>query len=51
VSVPEKKLRLAVWHNLFSGGGKRALRYHADGLDRLENPLHDLIAEKNGGAH
>ncbi len=27
-----RKLRIAVWHNLPSGGGKRALYYHVEGL-------------------
>ena len=29
---PTKKLRIAVWHNLPSGGGKRQLYYHVKGL-------------------
>ena len=28
----ERRLRIAVWHNLPSGGGKRALYYHVKGL-------------------
>jgi len=27
-----RKLKIAVWHNLQSGGGKRALYYHVEGL-------------------
>lgn len=27
-----RKLKIAVWHNLGSGGGKRALYYHVEGL-------------------
>src|SRR4030043_1794010 len=27
-------MRIAVWHNLNSGGGKRALHYHIEGLTK-----------------
>src|SRR6266516_3554194 len=54
------KMRIAVWHNLPSGGGKRALYYHVRGLvekghsveawcpstsDRNYLPLSELITE------
>lgn len=54
------KMRIAVWHNLPSGGGKRALYYHVRGLverghsveawcpstsDRNYLPLNELITE------
>ena len=32
MSTSDRKLRIAVWHNLPSGGGKRALYYHVRGL-------------------
>src|SRR6266480_4302735 len=53
-------MRIAVWHNLPSGGGKRALYYHVRGLverghsveawcptssDRTYLPLSELITE------
>ena len=56
----KQKLRIAVWHNLPSGGGKRALYHHVKGLvarghnveawtldtaDRSYLPLEDLVAE------
>ncbi len=55
-----KKLRIAVWHNLPAGGGKRALYYHVKGLierghtveawcppsaDQTHLPLSPLIQE------
>ena len=55
-----KKLKIAVWHNLPSGGGKRALYYHVKGLverghvveswcpptaDQTYLPLNKLIKE------
>ena len=60
VLSPERKLRIAVWHNLPSGGGKRALYYHVKGLlqrghsleswtlttaDQSYLPLNDLLVE------
>lgn len=60
VSNPVRKLRIAVWHNLPSGGGKRALYDHVRGLlerghtveswcpptaDQTYLPLSDLIPE------
>jgi glycosyltransferase involved in cell wall biosynthesis len=57
---PERKLKIAVWHNLPSGGGKRALYHHVKGLvarghslecwtlstaDQSYLPLRDLITE------
>src|SRR5260221_3882931 len=32
LSVRCNRMKIAVWHNLPSGGGKRALYYHARGL-------------------
>ena len=55
-----EKLKIAVWHNLPSGGGKRALYYHVKGLverghtveswcpptaDQTYLPLNELITE------
>jgi glycosyltransferase involved in cell wall biosynthesis len=60
VPNPARKLRIAVWHNLPSGGGKRALYDHVRGLlelghtveawcpptaDQTYLPLNDLIPE------
>jgi glycosyltransferase involved in cell wall biosynthesis len=57
---PERKLKIAVWHNLPSGGGKRALYHHVKGLverghslecwtlstaDGSYLPLKDLLVE------
>ena len=54
-------MRIAVWHNLNSGGGKRALYYHVKGLverghyvvsycpDTVDQdflPLSDLVEER-----
>jgi glycosyltransferase involved in cell wall biosynthesis len=60
VLSPQQRLRIAIWHNLPSGGGKRALYHHVKGLvqrghilecwtlttaDQSYLPLKDLVVE------